>query len=98
LSQGVGSPEPVNRDLIVVGAPAGGLEAAKRLLGYFPVDLPAAVCVALHVGASSYLAPSLARHFRQRALEYEEDAELVRKLISERDGRTEIDPAGDHAG
>jgi two-component system chemotaxis response regulator CheB len=61
LSQGVSSPEPVNRDLIAVGAPAGGLEAAKRLLSDFPADLPAAACVALHVGASSYPAPSLAR-------------------------------------
>jgi two-component system chemotaxis response regulator CheB len=61
LAQDASSPEPVNRDLIVVGASAGGLEAAKRLLSDLPADLPAAVCVVLHMGASSYLEPILAR-------------------------------------
>jgi two-component system, chemotaxis family, protein-glutamate methylesterase/glutaminase len=41
------------RDLVVIGASAGGIEALRRVIGVLPPDLPAAVCVVLHVSASS---------------------------------------------
>ncbi len=44
------------RDLIVVGASAGGVDALKRFVQALPADLDAAVCVALHLGSTS---PSL---------------------------------------
>ena len=41
------------RDVIVIGASAGGIEAGMEILSHFPADLPAVVGVVIHRGASS---------------------------------------------
>ena len=41
-------PEPPKRDVVVIGASMGGVEALKRLLGRLPADLPAALFIVLH--------------------------------------------------
>lgn len=51
------------RDIIVVGASAGGVQALQRLAAGLPADLPAAVFIVLHVwpDSPSMLAPILER-------------------------------------
>ena len=42
-----------NRDIIVIGSSAGGVEALQAIVGGLPSDLPAAVLIAAHRGAES---------------------------------------------
>jgi len=50
--------------VVGIGASAGGVDALTQIVGNLPPHLPAAVCVVLHVPATSrsLLAPILARH------------------------------------
>jgi two-component system, chemotaxis family, protein-glutamate methylesterase/glutaminase len=52
------------RDLVVIGASAGGVDALARVVAGLPADLPAAVCVVLHIAPSS---PSALAHILRRA-------------------------------
>jgi two-component system chemotaxis response regulator CheB len=51
------------RDLVVIGASAGGVETLSRVVRDLPPDLPAAVCIVLHIapGSPSMLAQILGR-------------------------------------
>ena len=55
---------PRGRDLVVIGASAGGVETLKRVVAGLPADLPAAVCIVLHIAPST---PSSLAHILQRA-------------------------------
>lgn len=52
---------PPGRDLVVLAASAGGVEALKRIVAELPADLPATVLVALHV-------PPLSRSYLDQVL------------------------------
>lgn len=52
------------RDLVVIGASAGGVEVLRRVVGDLPEDLKAAVCIVLHIAPSS---PSALSAILQRA-------------------------------
>lgn len=53
-----------HRGLVVIGASAGGVETLKDVVAGLPADLPAAVCVVLHIAPSS---PSALAHILERA-------------------------------
>ena len=52
-------PAEVRRDLIVVGASAGGVSALLALCAQLPADLPAAVLIVLHIGTHTSVLPAL---------------------------------------
>jgi two-component system chemotaxis response regulator CheB len=49
----------MTRDIVVIGASSGGLEALQRLVRQLEPDLPATLFVVVHIGASSQLADVL---------------------------------------
>ncbi|MGG7537594.1 chemotaxis protein CheB [Rhizobium sp. 12,4] len=53
----------MKRDVVAIGASAGGIEAVSKLLSYLPAELPAAVLVVIHrpIEPPSYLPEVLAR-------------------------------------
>ena len=51
--------EPPGRDIVVVGASAGGVEALRILAAGLPSDFPAAVFVVLHVPPTSSVLPTI---------------------------------------
>lgn len=53
-----------DHDLVVIGASAGGVDVLKQLVSDLPADLPAAVCIVLHLAPSS---PSALAGILQRA-------------------------------
>src|SRR5262249_50245425 len=55
-------PRPQCHDVIVIGGSARSLEALQQLMRDLPADLPAAVFIVVHVGATSYLAHILRRN------------------------------------
>lgn len=64
----------MHRDLIVIGASAGGIEALQSLLGALPPDIPAAVLVVLHTsGRSGSLLPQIMQRATRLKASHPED-------------------------
>lgn len=80
-----------HRDLIVIGASAGGVEALTRLAPLLSPDLEAAICVVMHfpADATSYLPTILNRHGSVPAQHAVEGAPLL-------PGRIYVGPPGNH--
>ena len=73
-----------NRDISVIGASAGGVQALQRLVTALPADLPAAIFVVLHVwpGTRSQLPAILERAGRLPASEAQDGAPIRRGTIT----------------
>lgn len=71
------------RDVIVVGASAGGIQAVIELLSRLPSDLPAVVGVVIHRGArsASNWSVTLGRRTKMRVVEPADGEELARGVV-----------------
>lgn len=80
-----------NRDIIVIGASADGVQMLQELVRPLPADLPAALFVVLHVGAGGALVlPSILSRAGKLPADLARDGEKVRH------GRIYVAPADFH--
>src|SRR6185503_4694264 len=67
------------RDIIVVGASAGGVEALMQLCGSLPADLPAAVFVVQHISPHSRsVLPDLLMRAGPLPARHPQDGEVIK--------------------
>jgi two-component system, chemotaxis family, protein-glutamate methylesterase/glutaminase len=62
MAEGIVQPDRSLRNVIAIGASAGGLQPLQQILSDLPPDLHAAIFVVLHIGAASHLAEILTRN------------------------------------
>lgn len=81
----------VHRDIVVIGASAGGLEALKTILGAIPEDLDAAIFIVLHTANhSGSLLPAILSRVSKLPVSHPKDWERFER------GRVYIAPPGNH--
>lgn len=68
----------MHRDLIAIGASAGGIEALQQLLGALPADIPASVLVVLHTSGGSSLLPHIFGRASRLKTSHPKDGEQIR--------------------
>lgn len=80
-----------HRDIVVIGASAGGLEALKQILGALPQDLQAAVLIVLHTAnRAESLLPTILKRAGKLPVSHPRDGEKIEI------GRVYIAPPGFH--
>ncbi len=80
-----------HRDIVVMGASAGGLEALKKILGGLPSDLEAAVMIVLHTSSHARsLLPQILERAGNLPVSHPSDGEAIER------GRVYIAPPGFH--
>lgn len=77
MSETIIETEGERRDIVVIGASAGGLKPLEGILAGLPEDFPGAVFVVLHIGATSHLAEVLGRASRLKVVPAESGAPIV---------------------
>lgn len=68
-----------NRDIVVIGASAGGVEALRQLIAGLPTDFPAALLVVLHVPSGTRSAlPNILARAGQLSVKQAEEGDVLR--------------------
>jgi len=80
----------MRRDIIVIGASAGGIEALKRLVSELPEDMPAALFVAMHLSHEPSFLPQILTLAGKLPAEHPADNEPIRT------GRIHVAPPNRH--
>jgi len=81
----------MNRDIIVIGASAGGIDALRTLLGGLPAELEASVFVVMHVAADGPgILPRILQEGCALPVEHARDGEEIRR------GRVYVAPPDCH--
>jgi two-component system chemotaxis response regulator CheB len=77
------NPEKIARDVIVVGASAGGIQAVVEMLSRMPADLPAFMGVVIHRGATtpSNWSSTLGMKTKLRVIEPRQGTPLARGVV-----------------
>ena len=70
--------EHKRRDIVVIGASAGGVRALRNLAAALPAEFPAAVLIVLHVGASKSILPELLASAGPNTAAHAHDGEALR--------------------
>lgn len=85
------APDGTRRDIVAIGASAGGIDALKRLVAVLPTDYPGALFVVVHIspGADSILPAILARAGALPAVQAEDHMPIEH-------GRIHVAPPGLH--
>ncbi|MDB6084567.1 MAG: protein-glutamate methylesterase (protein methylesterase)-like protein, partial [Gammaproteobacteria bacterium] len=68
----------VRRNIVVIGASAGGISALRRLAADLPPQFPAAILIVLHVGANRSHLPALLAAAGPNTAAHAQDGELLR--------------------
>jgi two-component system chemotaxis response regulator CheB len=66
------------RNIVVIGASAGGVSALQRMAADLPPEFPAAVLIVLHVGANRSLLPKLLAAAGPNSASHAQDGEKLR--------------------
>jgi two-component system chemotaxis response regulator CheB len=69
------------RDIVVIGASTGGVEALQQLVEHLPADYPGVIFVVMHTGPGSVLPEILSRAGKIRAVSAEHDAPYEQNRI-----------------
>jgi two-component system, chemotaxis family, protein-glutamate methylesterase/glutaminase len=69
--------EPPGRDIVVVGASAGGVEALRTLVAGLPEEFPAAMFVVLHVPPTTSVLPAILNRAGKLPVEHATNGEAV---------------------
>ncbi len=80
--------DSTNRDIVAIGASAGGIQVLLRLLESVPDDFDAAVLVAVHIGSRRSLLPRILDRAGPLAADFGKHGEPIRRGASTSRHRT----------